>query len=257
MERRRYRLAMGRHAAGDQRLSGGHASLEGTFSYDAWSARVRLGASGARVRALSDEAVPANSLNATRVFGFAEGAVTRLQRGDASSVTESLSGHVTVGRAFGTQFSRGVATAAMSWSGRQSIPLTLSGVYGRTSHDAPVFERLALGGGPPLLIDRSLLSQRITMPALPAGIATGSSAIAYRASLNTRPLAVYLWSGSASSVDRFSRWNRVVGAEWSISVPSIAPAGSPAARGVVGIGESLDAPFRKKVRVYASLVLNP
>jgi hypothetical protein len=49
----------------------------------------------------------------------------------------------------------------------------------------------------------------------------------------------------------------VIGAEWLASVPAIPIAGTPAARAQIGIGESLDAPFRKRVRAYVSFVLDP
>ena len=72
------------------------------------------------------------------------------------------------------------------------------------------------------------------------------------------PLSLYLWSGSTSqSGHSFDVWHRVIGVEWSQSVGPIALAGTPAARAQIGVGESLNAPFRRKVRGYVSLVLNP
>jgi hypothetical protein len=49
----------------------------------------------------------------------------------------------------------------------------------------------------------------------------------------------------------------VVGLEGSQAIGEIPIAGFPAARAIYGIGESLNAPFRRRVRVYASLQLNP
>jgi hypothetical protein len=54
-----------------------------------------------------------------------------------------------------------------------------------------------------------------------------------------------------------TEWHRVAGVEWSEAVSAIVPAGTPAARGAIGVGESLDMPFRRKVRAYVSLVINP
>jgi hypothetical protein len=108
------------------------------------------------------------------------------------------------------------------------------------------------------LIDRALLAQRFTMPVLPSGISINSSAFACRAALDTRPLALYWYAASTTAAgQRFAVWNRVIGAEWLASVPAIAIAGTPAARAQIGVGESLDAPFRKRVRAYVSLVLDP
>jgi len=49
----------------------------------------------------------------------------------------------------------------------------------------------------------------------------------------------------------------VLGAEWVQSVGPIAMAGTPAARVQLGIGHSLDEPFRGKTRGYVNLILNP
>ena len=117
---------------------------------------------------------------------------------------------------------------------------------------------MSIGGGPSLVIDRILLTQRIVMPALPTGVSIGSSAFTYRAAATIAPVNFYLWGGStAPAGERFRRWHRVVGADWSMSVPAIPSAGTPAARAVIGVGRSLDDPFRHKVRGYLSLVLNP
>ena len=121
-----------------------------------------------------------------------------------------------------------------------------------------MFERLSLGGNTPALLDRLLFTQRVTMGALPSGIAVGTSALTYRVTLNTQPLAPYFWSGSTTPVgDRFAVWHRVIGLEGSYSVASIPVAGVPAARIVYGGGESLDEPFRRQIRGYLSVVINP
>jgi len=96
------------------------------------------------------------------------------------------------------------------------------------------------------------------MPALPTGVSIGSSAFTYRAAATIAPVNLYLWGGStAPAGERFRQWHRVVGADWSMSVPAIPSAGTPAARAVIGVGRSLDDPFRNKTRAYLSLVLNP
>jgi hypothetical protein len=96
------------------------------------------------------------------------------------------------------------------------------------------------------------------MPALPIATSLGPQALAYRVAVTTQPLSWYLWSAStAASGDGFKIWHRVLGVEWSQAVAAIPIAGTPSARGQIGIGESLDAPFRRKLRAYVSLVLNP
>jgi hypothetical protein len=96
------------------------------------------------------------------------------------------------------------------------------------------------------------------MPVLPAGISVNTSAFAYRVALGIQPLSPYLYAAStASAGERFQQWNRVIGLDWSASVPAIAIAGTPAARAILGVGESLDEPFRHRVRGYVNVVLNP
>jgi hypothetical protein len=121
-----------------------------------------------------------------------------------------------------------------------------------------VFEQISLGGGPTPLLDRLLLTQRVGMAALPQGVATGTAAFTYRASLATQPLNVYWWGASAAPAgDRFAAWHRVIGVEGVQAVGAIPIAGLPPVRAVYGAGYSLDAPFRRQVRGYFSIVLNP
>jgi hypothetical protein len=181
-----------------------------------------------------------------------------VQRGDRSSVIESLAANIAAGRSFDDRFVRGVVSGAVSTSGDALLPISLSGSYGRASEGTPLFERFSIGGLASPLIDRALLAQRFTMPALPAGIGINSSAFSYRVAADARPVSFYLYSAStAPAGHRFVAWNRVVGADWSLSVPAIPLAGTPAARAQIGVGESLDAPFRKHVRAYVSVVLDP
>ena len=96
------------------------------------------------------------------------------------------------------------------------------------------------------------------MPALPTAISIGSSVFTYRVALPSRPLSLYYWGGSTTPAgERFTHWNRVIGLETTQSVSAIPVIGTPPARARLGIGESLDAPFRHRVRAYLSLVLEP
>ena len=97
------------------------------------------------------------------------------------------------------------------------------------------------------------------MPVLPSGISTGLLGRRRSAApIGGAPLSLYYWAGSTSDrYDRFDDWQRVVGINWTMSVGAIAPAGTPAARAQFGVGESLDEPFRKRLRAYVSLILNP
>src|SRR5262249_18957937 len=160
-----------------------------------------------------------------------------VQRGDGISLSESLGSSFSGGRTFNASFARGTATAGFAVTGpRVLFPVSASASYGRMTDDAPLFEQFALGGGPALVLDRLVLSQRWSMPALPAEVTVGSSAAAYRVNVAADPVVWYWWAGSTStSGNSFSRWHNVVGAEWSQSVATIVPAGTPAARAQIGV----------------------
>jgi hypothetical protein len=241
----------------DSRMLGGELAVDGAQSYDTWASHYRFGGSVSRLRVdVPSIGVEGSSQQRSLIFG--DGTLTLVQRGDRSSLSESLGGNVATGRSLDTRFGRAVASATLAMSGAAVLPVTATASYGRTDRNAPIFEQFSLGGIVSPLIDRSLLAQRLSMPALPSGTRVNSSAFTYRLSLDTKPLALYLYSGStAPAGQRFDTWNRVIGADWSASVPQIPVAGTPAARALLGVGESLDAPFRRRVRAYVSVVLQP
>ncbi len=231
----------------DQRLTGGLLAVAGTRQFDRWAARYRVGATAMSA-----------SANNNRALLFGNGGVGWAQRGDQWSNTETLSGEFTGGRSFDAAFSREQLGGSVGMAGHGLFPVSAAASYGRTSINAPIFEQFALGGGPSPVIDQAIVSQRVSMPVLPAGIAVGSSVFSYRVNVSTQPLSWYFWSGStARAGDSFTGWHRVFGVDWSQSIGAIPLAGTPAARAQVGVGESLDAPFRRKLRVYLSLILEP
>ncbi|MEO7084255.1 MAG: hypothetical protein ABI085_08085 [Gemmatimonadaceae bacterium] len=240
----------------DARMDGGVASFDGSESFDTWSARYRLGGSVSRLR-VEDASTVSGSL--ARNLAFADGAVAWTQRGAASTITESLGGTVAAGRSMGEGIVRTTTSAAISGAQRGLPPFALSASYGTTNAAAPRFEQFALGGTASPLVERDLLTQRMAMPALPTGVGIGSSVFTYRVSLPTDPISFYYWGGSTAGVrQRFAQWHRVIGATATLfSVPAIPLAGTPAARAQIGIGRSLDAPFRGKTRGYLGLVINP
>ncbi|HEY4304310.1 MAG TPA: hypothetical protein VGM82_07585 [Gemmatimonadaceae bacterium] len=234
----------------DTRMTGGLGVFDRLYSFESWSARARFAGSGASL----DE----GGRSTSRTLVIEDLGLAALQRSGIRGLSESLIGTYTVGRTFDTKFSRVVTSAGVTAFGFLVVPVSASATYGVTSSDAPVFERLSLGGNSSALFDRLLLNQRVPMGALPSGIGVGTSALTYRVSLNTLPLAPYFWSGSTTSAgDRFAVWHRVIGAEGSYAVASIPVAGVPTARIVYGVGESLDAPFRRQIRGYLSVLINP
>jgi len=155
----------------------------------------------------------------------------------------------------------GGGTAGRSWArARGSAQLTVShgtlavegdGAIGVVNSEADPFELFALGGAASPLLDADLLPQRITMPALPVGLATGRRFATYRVSLPSLALTPYYWAASAG--ETLGNWHRIVGLEWTFDMDGFAPARLPAVHARIGAGYSLDEPFRKKARVYVGL----
>ncbi|HXT18314.1 MAG TPA: hypothetical protein VN706_21970 [Gemmatimonadaceae bacterium] len=221
-------------------------------------AQAQFDASTARARAFATSSRLVSGVVTSRTMFIVEGSGSYTQRGIGWNTSESFSANITKGRSFDSRFDRNVATVGFTASTFVPVRIAAAATYGFTSDDAPAFERMALGGSVSPILDPALLTQRVPMPVLPTGVATGTSAFAYKISLIENPLALYWWQGSATEPDRrFATWHRVAGAEWTVNVPQMQAVGTPAARAVVGGGESLDVPLRHRFSLYASLVLTP
>lgn len=147
-------------------------------------------------------------------------------------------------------------------------PVSAGYQIGSVAGAMPATEWFSLGGMPSPLVDADILTQRVTMPVLPTGVATGDDLLTYRLSI-PGALSPYLWAGgfeheSAVFTDgvptgtrtRYD-WHRVIGVDATLAVPAIPLAGTPAARARFGVGESLDAPLRHRVQAYITLVFDP
>jgi Tol biopolymer transport system component len=241
----------------DHRMSGATIEIDATEQRDTWSSRTRLAASASTVASLA-EAGSSSDQSTSRALAFFDFAVGRTWRGTNASLTANLGADETAGRSFDQTFARSTARAGVTVYGSGIPLLSASALYGAVSRGAPGFENFAIGGGLSPVLARELTTQWIAMPALPKGVATGPSVFAYKATLNASPFAWYLWSASTADLgSRFSVWHRVVGVEYIASIARIPLAGTPAARAQIGVGRSLDAPYRNKTRAYLSFILNP
>jgi hypothetical protein len=156
------------------------------------------------------------------------------------------------------EFTRAVLGAGLRVGGQRVLPLDLGASLGRVSSGAHPFEQFVVGGAPATLLDRSLMTQRLTMPALPAGVAIGDRAIAFRAAMPVGAFTPYYWAASARMGDgRFARWHRVVGVEATLETSQVPVAGVPGARIVAGVGRSLDAPLARRIEGYLAITLQP
>jgi hypothetical protein len=223
---------------------------------DFWSVRHRYRIGGAYAR-IDERPTPASFVTSGRgrALGFLEFIGSYRQRVGELRFVESLAAHADGGGIGEDRFVRGLISAAASATGA----LPFGGVHGSVAYGelggtSDPFERFAVGGAQPPLIDDAVLAQRISMPALPTGVATGERVFAFRVALPTGPLWPYYFGASvANRREPFQRWHRVVGAELRLGTDPLPLVAVPEAQLVVGYGRSLDAPYRRENRFYAGL----
>jgi hypothetical protein len=243
----------------DTRLSGGVISLDAAKTLEERDTRLRVLGSIARFERVGDSVVVASVFGTTsatsRGLAVVDLATSWQRRRDVWRGSLGLAMNAAYGSSGDRTLRRYLGSARVGFSIIGLPALAASAAIGDVNSSADPFEKFTLGGSPSPLIDEALLAQRIVMPVLPTGIDGGSKVLAYRVSIPAAPLTPYLWSASTTARDgHFENWHRVVGAEFNISVARIPLLGTPAARGQIGIGYSIDEPYAKKTRAYLSLV---
>ena len=133
--------------------------------------------------------------------------------------------------------------------------LAVDALYGAVSASAPQFERFALGGLAPPLMDSSILAQRVSMPVLPIAVATGSEIETVRLSLPGPIWRPYYWIGSAN--DQNGSWSQVIGVEAGWHTDGVWIVRVPGATLLGGIGYSLTGPARHHLQGYMSIAYRP
>ncbi|MBK5188689.1 MAG: hypothetical protein JJD97_10630, partial [Gemmatimonadaceae bacterium] len=168
-------------------------------------------------------------------------------------VRERLGAAGTVGRTGGDGWRRAVVTGALSVTG-MGHELALDGMYGRVSRTV-AYEAFALGGLAPAIVDSTVLDQRVSMPVLPIGVATGIAVATFRASLPGEIWRPYFWVGSANDVR--GAWSQVVGIEGAWQTDGIWMVRVPGVRLLGGIGYSLTGAARHHAQAYLSVGYRP
>jgi hypothetical protein len=196
---------------------------------------------------------------AGRVMGFADvrGRLTWTWRG--VTVSPQVYAQVAQGGTGGDSWSRGLTTGVLALGGPR-LSLRAEATVGTTTSAGPgdfgrSFEQFAVGGGYIPFLDRAFLSQRISLPSVPVGYASGHRLGLGK--LSTRiagfqPYAIWVAAG-----DRITRYQRVLGAEQEWDFPTIGFARVPSTRLRVGIGYSMDEPYKEKIRPYLSVTYRP
>jgi hypothetical protein len=250
------RSPIGMATTPDARLTGGALALDASRALEERQTRLRVVASASRLEHLGDSlSTPGAPDRGGRQLAAADLTAAWQRRRGSLRMSAGLGTNVAYGKSVGRSLRRIVGRASAGVTAAGLIGVTASAMLGDVNATADRFEQFTVGGPPSPLIDDALLGQRIVMPALPTGISVGRSLLAYRVGIPLLPLSPFLWAASTTRVDgRFAGWHRVIGAERAILVPPIALAGTPAARALIGVGRSLDAPFAKRYRAYVALV---
>jgi hypothetical protein len=138
---------------------------------------------------------------------------------------------------------------------RRNLGIAGEAAYGIIDRGTVPFEQFVLGGTAPMLFESPLLAQRIAMPALPVGVATGKQFASYRLSIPGAGLQPYYWGASAGS--ELHRWIQVVGLEWAFQADGLWVVRLPDVRVLLGAGYSLTDPVRHHTHLYLSLTYRP
>lgn len=140
--------------------------------------------------------------------------------------------------------------------GRGGRTLRLAATWGWTDEDAPLFERFAVGGVAPPLVEGFVLAQRVALPTLPAATLVGRRALVLEGAIGTGSgLAPFFRAARGGA--GFDRWVRVAGLEASIDAPAVPYFRIPAVRARFGIGRVLDGPNEDEQRVWLSARFHP
>jgi Tol biopolymer transport system component len=218
---------------------------------DGWRVRERLGGG---VGVLDPRLEPASHF---RGLAFAELELRLAQSTGANGIVERLRGHMTHGQTR-AKYQRVMSTIELETTGRDAFPLELSATFGRVMGSPHPFELLTIGGAPSPIADSSLLSQRFSMPMFPTGIAVGKALLAWRVAFPTNTWTWFYEGASATSdLYAFRAWNRALGIDVKYALPPVPVAFAPRIQGRTGAAYTLDAPFRKRIRFFLEMRMEP
>jgi Tol biopolymer transport system component len=124
-----------------------------------------------------------------------------------------------------------------------------------TAGNGRALEHFVIGGAPNPLIDPTILSQRISLPAVPAGFVSGQTVQMIRGTLGGATWEPYwVWVAAGESPDDFKR---IAGIERNFAIGSLGFARLPGIRARAGAAYSFDEPYKYRARAYASLTFTP
>jgi hypothetical protein len=213
-----------------------------------WVYGIRSGASAGSLDA------PGAAGEAARALGFAEWAGQLTLRKGTKVLALGATLHASAGQTGGASWRRGLGTVAVTAAaGGRAIRASLSG--GTLGGEAPAFEAFTVGGIANPLIDDAVLSQRLSHPALPLGITSGTEVMVWRVATDFAGSEVYL--SNASALGWRNEQHRLVGIERSLANLRLPIINIPGVAAMAGAAYSIDAPFRREFRVYGGVTITP
>jgi hypothetical protein len=232
----------------DSRYGGATLGAELVRDFASHRHRYRVGASLGALRVDTASSVP-------RRLAFAEYGTAYLFRRGRNAATAALDLHGAAGSTDGERWQRGVARLQL---GVDVLGQELTGTieYGAVNRAAAAFEQFLVGGVASPLVDDAVLSQRVPAEALPVGVRAGGELYAYgvRADLGVLPVPYF---SAVATRGGFEDAFRTVGAERALAVGAIPFVRLPSVRALVGVGYTLDEPFKYKTRGYLTLTYRP
>ena len=121
--------------------------------------------------------------------------------------------------------------------------------------DGLAAEQFVVGGSPNPLIDQVYMSQRIPLPAVPAGFVSGRAFQLFKATLGGNLWEPYfLWVNDGHAFEDVAR---IAGVERTFGITSLGFVRLPGLRARAGASYSFDEPYADRARLYASLTFTP
>ena len=213
-----------------------------------WTSGLRAGASAGRLSA------PGAPDDANRTLGFAEARARMVFRSGRSSLAIGASIHGSAGRTGEASWQRALGSLSIAVSpGEMLLLASLTG--GVTGGDDAGYERFIVGGIENPFVDNAVLSQRVSHPALPLGMTSGSDVVVWRVATRYAGGELFLWNASARGWR--NEQHRLVGYERSIAALRLPIVNVPGVQVHGGIAYSIDAPFRREARLYGGIGIVP
>ena len=234
----------------DAELVQGMTAFSRSIRGEGWQLQSRLGAGGGPLR-------PSSQSSSLRGMAFTEHEIFLQQLTGATGLTETLRMHFSYGDSDG-RYRRGLVALNIASVGRDALPFAFSLTAGRLIGEPHAFEAFSLGGAISPVMDSSLLRQRHWMPMLPTAVAAGRSLFAWRASLPSDSWTLFYETAAVGpTLGGLDDWQRVVGIESRYNFGPVPVAFTPRLQARGGVGYSMSDPFRKRVRAYLEMRIEP